>query len=104
MKWLFRTVGSAVAALVVTAGAAIVTAIWLMFSEGSAEGRRLGLFDSVFVEVHQIPDGATQLGAGLNAPLPLAIMVVVLTLLILAVFAVYDQLLERKRQLLADAG
>ena len=45
MKWLFRTVGSAVAALVVTAGAAIITAIWLMFSEGSTEGRRLGFFE-----------------------------------------------------------
>ncbi|WEK61903.1 MAG: hypothetical protein P0Y60_03870 [Candidatus Microbacterium colombiense] len=103
MKWLFRTVGSAVVALVVTAGTAIITAIWLMFSGGSTEGRRLGFFDSVFVEVKQSAGGATQLGAGLNDPLPLVISVVVITLLMLAVFAVFDQLLERKRQLLADA-
>lgn len=101
MKWLLRAAVSAAGALVVTAGAAIVTAIWLMFAGGSTEGRRLGFFGSVFVEVHQSADGPTQLGAGLNDPLPLILSVVVVTVFILAVFAVHDSLLARKKHLLA---
>ena len=103
MKWLFRAVGSAVAALVLVAGAAIITIIWLMFSEGSTAGRRLGFFDAVFVEVRQDRDGSALLGAGLNDAIPLAIAVIAITLFVLAVLAVHDRLLERRKQLLADA-
>ncbi len=103
MKWLFRTVGSAVAALVITAGTAVITAIWLMFSGGAAEGRRLGYFGSIFVEVQQSPDASTQLGVGLNDPIPLGITFVVITLFLLAVMAVHDQLRARKKALLAAA-
>ncbi|MFJ4223905.1 hypothetical protein [Microbacterium sp. NPDC089695] len=103
MKWLFRTSIAAVGALVATAGGAVATAIWLMFAEGDAEGRRLGFFGAVFVEVQQSLDGTTQLGAGIAQPLPLILSVVVVTGLILAVFATHDALLERKRQLLAGA-
>lgn len=103
MKWLFRAVGSAVAAFVLVAGAAIITVIWLMFSEGSTAGRRLGFFNAVFVEVREGDDGAVQLGAGLNDAIPLVIAVIAVTLFILAVMAVHDRLLERRKQLLADA-
>lgn len=103
MKWLFRTLGSAVAALVVTAGVSVITVIWLMFSAGAAEGRRLGYFDALFVEVTQQPGGPTGLGVGLNDPVPLLVTVVIVTVLLLAVLAMYDQLLLRKKQLLADA-
>ncbi|KJQ53239.1 hypothetical protein [Microbacterium sp. SA39] len=102
MKWLFRTLGSVVAALVVSAGAAVSTAIWLMFSAGSAEGRRLGYFDAIFVDVNQTPQGTTQLGVGINDPIPLVVTVIVLTVLILAVMVVHDQLRARRKQLLAD--
>ncbi|KQR39581.1 hypothetical protein ASF80_09315 [Microbacterium sp. Leaf159] len=81
----------------------MATAIWLMFAGGSAEGRRLGFFDSVFVEVRQTADGATQLGTGVNDPLPLVLAVVVAAVFALAVFAVHDSLLERRRHLLAQA-
>lgn len=101
MKWLFRTIGSAVAALVITAGTAVITAIWLMFSGGSTEGRRLGFFESIFVEVQQSADASTQLGVGLNDPVPLGVTFVAITLFLLAVTAVYDQLRARKRALLA---
>ena len=103
MKWLFRSAASVTIALVVTAGMAVTTAIWLMFAGGSAEGRRLGFFGGVFVEVRQSADGTTQLGAGLGDAFPLLACVVVITGLILAVFAVYDSLLERRRMLLAEA-
>lgn len=103
MKWLFRAAVSAVGALVIIAGAAISTAIWLMFAEGSTEGRRLGFFGSVFVEVQQGADGTTRLGAGVDDPMPLVLGVVALTVVALAVFAAHDALLERKRQLLAGA-
>lgn len=103
MQWLFRTVGCAVAALVLTAGAAIISIIWLMFAEGSAEGRRLGFFGSVFVEVEQSTNGSAQLGIGLNDPLPLVIAFVAVTLFALAVIAVHDRLLARRKQLIADA-
>lgn len=103
MKWLFRVAVSAVGALVLIAGSAVATAIWLMFAGGSAEGRRLGFFDSVFVEVRQTADGATQLGTGVNDPVPLVLAVVVATVFALAVFAVHDSLLERRRHLLAQA-
>lgn len=72
-----------------------------MFSAGSTEGRRLGWFDSLFVEVEQRADGSTGLGVGVNHPLPLIVTVIVAALLVLAVCAVYDVLLERRRQLLA---
>lgn len=103
MKWLFRTLGSIVAALVVSAGAAVITAIWLMFSAGSVEGRRLGYFDAVFVEVAQTPQGTTQLGVGVNDALPLLVTVAVVAVLILAVMAVHDQLRARRKQLVAVA-
>lgn len=102
MKWLFRVAVSAVGALVLTAGTAVATAIWLMFAGGSTEGRRLGFFDAVFVEVRRSTDGATQLGTGINDPLPLILGVVVATLFVLAVFAVHDSLVERRRHLLAQ--
>jgi len=104
MKWLLRTAVSAVGALVVTAGAAIATAIWLMFAEGSTEGRRLGFFGAVFVEVHPSADGPTQLGAGLNDALPIILSIIVVTVFILAVFAVHDALVERRRYLLAGGS
>ena len=100
MKWLYRAAISIVGALVAIAACAVTTAIWLMFAGGSAEGRHLGFFDSVFVEVQPGSDGAIRLGAGINDPLPL----IVAAMFILAVFAVHDGLLERKRQLLAEAG
>lgn len=103
MKWLFRIIGSLVAALVATVGAAVITAIWLMFSAGSTEGRRLGYFGAVFVEVKQTPQGTTQLGVGLADALPLVLSVVAITLFLLAVIVVHDQLRARRRQLLADA-
>ena len=103
MTWLFRALGSALAALVVTAGVVLLTFVWLMFSGGPAEGRRTGYFGALFVEVHQTEEGATQLGMGLVDPLPLVVTAVVVTLLVLAVFAVYDALVERRRQLLAGA-
>lgn len=103
MKWLFRAAVSAVGALVITAGSAIATAIWLMFAEGSTEGTRLGFFGSVFVEVQQGADGTTRLGAGVADPIPLVLSVAVLTVFALAVFAVHDSLLERRRHLLAEA-
>jgi hypothetical protein len=102
MKWLFRFIGSLVAALVATVGAAVVTAIWLMFSAGS-EGRRLGYFGAVFVDVTQTSQGTTQLGVGLADPLPLVLSVVAVTLFLLAVLLVHDQLRARRKQLLADA-
>jgi len=104
MKWLYRAAISIVGALVAIAACAVTTAIWLMFAGGSAEGRHLGFFDSVFVEVQPGSDGAIQLGAGINHPLPLIVGVIVAAMFILAVFAVHDGLLERKRQLLAEAG
>ena len=103
MKWLFRITGSIVAALVVTIGAAVVTVIWLMFSAGSAEGRRLGFFGSVFVEVRQTPRDTTELGVGLADPSPLVLSVVIVTLFALAVLVVHDQLRDRRKQLLTDA-
>lgn len=103
MKWLFRFIGSLVASLVATVGAAVITAIWLMFSAGSAEGRRLGYFGAVFVEVEQTPQGTTQLGVGLADALPLVLSVVAITLFLLAVMVVHDQLRARRNQLLADA-
>ncbi|MFS0895195.1 hypothetical protein [Microbacterium sp. 179-I 3D3 NHS] len=104
MKWLFRFLGSTVAALVVTAGAAVAVAVWLMFSAGSTPGRRLGYFDAIFVEVVPTPQGTTQLGVGITDPLPLLVTVVAITVFVLAVLAVHDLLVARKRQLLADAG
>lgn len=103
MKWLFRAAISVVGALVVIAGSAVTAAIWLMFTGGSAEGRRLGFFDSVFVDVRQSAEGAVQLGTGINDPLPLILGMIVVAVFILAVFVVHDGLLERKRQLLAEA-
>lgn len=103
MKWLFRAAISVVGALVVIAGSAVTAAIWLMFTGGSAEGRRLGFFDSVFVDVRQSAEGAVQLGTGINDPLPLILGVIVVAVFILAVFVVHDGLLGRKRQLLAEA-
>lgn len=103
MKWLLRTAISIVGALVAVAGSAITTAIWLMFAGGSTEGRRLGFFDSVFVDVRQSAEGTVQLGTGINDPLPLILGVVIVAVFILAVFAVHDALLKRKRQLLAAA-
>lgn len=101
MKWLLRVLGSAMLALVVVAGGSLSTAVWLMFSAGSMEGRRLGFFDSIFVEVDQRSDGTTQLGAGISDPLPLIVAAAVVMLLGLAVLFVYDQLLERRRRLLS---
>lgn len=103
MKWLFRIVGSLVAALVATVGAAVITAIWLMFSAGSAEGRRLGFFGAVFVEVKQTPRDTTELGVGLADPIPLVLSVVVVTAFLFAVMVVHDQLRARRNQLLAEA-
>ncbi|MCE0509597.1 hypothetical protein V8Z69_14780 [Microbacterium aurugineum] len=103
MKWLFRFIGSLVAALVATVGAAVVTAIWLMFSAGSSEGQRLGFFGAVFVDVRQTPRDTIELGVGLADPIPLVLSVGVITVLLVAVMVVHDQLRERKRQLLAEA-
>lgn len=74
-----------------------------MFAGGSGDGRRLGFFDSIFVDVQPGSGGAVRLGTGIENPVPLLIAVVVVALFILAVFAVYDALLERRRQLLAEA-
>ncbi|KJL33608.1 hypothetical protein [Microbacterium oxydans] len=103
MKRSLRTAGCAVAALVLTAGAAIVAAIWLMFAEGSTVGRRLGFFDAVFVEVRRGPGGSSQLGAGLNDPLPLVITFIVATLILVAVLAGCDRLVARRTQPSAGA-
>ncbi|KNY05367.1 hypothetical protein AKH00_13525 [Microbacterium sp. GCS4] len=85
------------------AGIVTVTLVWLMFSSGSTEGRRLGFFDSLFVSVDQREDGTTGLEVGLANPAPLVIAFVVVTFLLLATLAVYDMLVERRAQLLAEA-
>ena len=64
MKWLFRVLGSAVGAVVILAGVVVTTFVWLRFSAGSTEGRRLGWFGSLFVEVDQRVDGSAGLGVG----------------------------------------
>lgn len=79
----------------------MTTFVWLMFSAGSTEGRRLGWFGSLFVEVDQRVDGSAGLGVGLHDPLPLVVTGVIIVVVLLAVFAVYDVLLERRRQLLS---
>lgn len=81
---------------------AVATAIWLMFSEGDTEGRRLGYFDAIFVEVEQRANGATALGVGLNNAVPLIVTALVVTVFTLMVMAIHDRLLARRRQLLAD--
>lgn len=101
MNWLFRALGSTLAAMVATVAISIATVIWLMFSEGAAEGRRHGYFGSLFVEVNQKADGTTQLGVGILNPTALVVTMVAVTLLLLAVIALYHRLLARKRYLLA---
>lgn len=81
-----------------------MTAIWLMFSEGSTDGRRLGYFGAIFVDVDQRADGTTRLGVGLDDALPLLVTAVVITGFVLLVFVFYDLLVARKQHLDADAG
>lgn len=81
-----------------------MTVVWLMFSGGSTEGRRSGFFDALVVEVQQRSDGSTGLGVILDDPLPLVLAILTIALFVLAVFALHDVLMARKRQLLADAG
>lgn len=103
MKGMVRALGCVVVAAVTVAGIVTLTLVWLMFSAGSAEGRRLGFFDSLFVAVDQRDDGTTGLQVGLADPVPLVIAAVVVTLLLLAALVVYDLLVGRQRQLLTDA-
>lgn len=98
MKWVSRTTESVAAAMVVTGNLALITVIWLAVSAGSAEGRRIGYFGAVFVDVHKTPVGATRLGIGFADPAPIALSVVATTMLFIAVAMLRDRRRSRPTQ------
>jgi hypothetical protein len=93
-------VSSAIGAIILTAVSAVAVLLYLMFSTDDEDIRREGLFGSVAVEIDKLSDGGLGLTAGVEDPIRLFLVFLVLAFFIAATQIVYGLLKQRRAQLM----
>lgn len=79
------------------------TLLALMFSTGSDEfGERKAFFGSMVFETVEKDNGATGITAGIDNPVPVILLFLVLTVILTTVQIIYRGLKERREQLLNE--
>ncbi len=92
-------IGSALLTLAIVA----VTLLYLMFSTGRDEfGERKAFFGSLVFETVEKGNGVTGITTGVDDPIPIIILFLVITLLFTMVQFIYRGLKQRRDQLLND--
>jgi hypothetical protein len=105
MKRSITLVSLAFGSLVLTLTGATVAILYLMFTTPDDNIRKEGLFGSVFFQTRTpVPDGATHLSVGINNPVPLIIIWVVVFGFLLLVARMYNQLKQHRENLLASTA
>ncbi|MCX4904272.1 hypothetical protein [Streptomyces sp. NBC_00878] len=83
----------------------VVTLLALMFSTGGDEvGARTAFFGSMIFETVEKDNGATGITTGVENPVPLVVLFLVLTAVLVMIQAIYRGLKQRREQLLNESG
>ncbi|WP_128554900.1 hypothetical protein [Streptomyces triticagri] len=81
------------------------TLLVLMFSTGTDEiVERKAFFGSLVFETVKKKDGAMGVTTGVENPVPIVVLFVVLTLVLLMISAIYQGLKQRRAELLSQSG
>ncbi len=81
-----------------------VTLLYLMFSSDDGDVRREAFFGALLFESRDASDGSTSLTVGVENPLPLLILFVVLAVMLTVIQLTYRALKQYRQQLLEQQG
>lgn len=83
----------------------MLTLLTLMFSTGGDEvGERTAFFGSMMFETVEKDNGATGITTGVENPVPLIFLFLVLTAVLVMIQSIYRGLKQRREQLLNESG
>ncbi|MDO4666020.1 MAG: hypothetical protein Q4A71_07485 [Actinomycetaceae bacterium] len=97
MEIFKRILKSLTIAFIATAILTAATIIKLMFIDGRAKGHHVGLFGSLFFDARETGTGSINVGLGVENPLILTIIFVILFLFFILVLTIFSGLQERKK-------
>ncbi|RJF40676.1 hypothetical protein D4740_10930 [Actinomyces sp. 2119] len=100
MRIMMRVLLSAMTSLVGTLALAVFSILSIMFQTTEEEAYRTALFGSVFFRSELLDDGNIEASAGIQSFAPLGVIWAVIFVFCLLVFAIYDRLKARRRELL----
>lgn len=101
MKWFNRSMIALSLAAILTAASAVVSFIVVMFTSAGV-GRHSAFFGSLFFESREAADGATEMGFGLQDPLPILVFFGIVLIAVLAVYLAHDRLVIYRTALIAE--
>ncbi|UGY93376.1 hypothetical protein [Streptomyces gobiensis] len=95
----------AIGAALLTLGVIAVTLLTLMFSTGTDEiVKRKALFGALIFETVEKDNGALSITTGVENPVPLIVLFLVLTTILMMTQAIYRGRKQRREQLLNESG
>lgn len=104
MKKVLVLVNSTAGAALLTLVIATVTLLYLMFSSDDGDVRREALLGALMFESRDAADGSTSVTVGVENPVPLIVLFVVLAVMLTVIQLTYRALKHYRQQLLEDRG
>ncbi len=80
------------------------TLLYLMFSSDDGDARREAFFGSLMFESREVADGSTSVTVGVENPLPLVVLFLVLAAMLTGIQLTYRALKQYRQQLLDERG
>lgn len=104
MKKVLVLVNSTAGAALLTLVIATLTLLYLMFSSGDGDARREALFGALMFESRDAADGTTSVTVGVENPVPLIVLFIVLAVMLTVIQLTYRVLKQYRQQLLEGQG
>lgn len=97
MQIFKRIIAAATLALITTAVVSGATVILLMFTKGKELGHHVGLFGSLFFDAHESGAGSVMVGVGVENPLVLTLVFIVIFAIFMIFLSILSVLRKRKK-------
>lgn len=104
MKKVLVVVNSTAGAALLTLVFATLTLLYLMFSSDDGDVRRETFFGALMFESRDAADGSTSVTVGVENPVPLVVLFVVLAIMLTVIQLMYRALKQYRQQLLEEQG